>query len=251
MSKVVREVDKNTELFKGAQIPEQKSVFGKILKVLAVLILLVVVIGAIGGFFYYRYLITTPQYSLALLIDAARRDDQKVINELVDTDEIVEDFVPQIVDKAVELYGRGVAPDVVKKISALAAPVMPVVKQRAKAELPNLIRKKTASYEKIPFWAMAVGANTYLDIQHDNEKALLKSKLKNRSFEIQMKKNGDKWKIVAIKDEKSAQQIAQKVGQEMIALANNRGKDKITKLGKKIGINNLGELFEKAQDVFK
>lgn len=251
MAKVVVDLEKNSELFEGSQIPEKKSVFGRVLKVLAGLVILSILAGSIGGFFYWRYLKTTPQYSLALIVDAARRDDQKAIDELVDTDEIVEDFVPQIVDKAVELYGRGVAPETIQRIARLAAPIMPVVKQRAKAELPNLIREKTDAYEKIPFWAMAIGAEKYLEINVEGEKATLKSKLPDHPLEIEMKKNGDKWKVVGIKDEKLARQVAEKIGQEMITLAKNRGKDKVTELGKRIGIKNLGELFEKAQKLFE
>jgi len=251
MSKVIVDLENNAPTFQDSQIPEQKSVFGRVLKVLATFVVFALLIGAIGGFFYWRHLKTTPQYSLALIVDAARRDDQKAIDELVDTDEIVDDFVPQIVDKAVELYGRGLAPEMIQRIARLAAPVMPVVKQRAKAELPNLVREKTEAYEKIPFWAMAIGAGKYLDIEYEGEKATLKSKIPERPLEIEMKRNGDKWQVVAINDEKLARQVAEKIGQEMIALAKNRGKDKISELGKRIGIKNLGELFDKAQEIFE
>ncbi|NNE99611.1 MAG: hypothetical protein HKN25_11380 [Pyrinomonadaceae bacterium] len=251
MSKVIVDLESSEPIFHNSQIPEKKSIFGKILKILAALVVLTILAGAVGGFFYWRHLKTTPQYSLALIVDAARRDDQKAIDELVDTDEIVEDFVPQIVDKAVELYGRGLAPDVIQRVARLATPILPVVKQRAKAELPDLIREKTAAYEKIPFWAMAIGAGNFLDIDQENDKASLKSKIPDRPFEIKMKRNGDKWQVVAIKDEKLARRVAEKIGQEMIAMAKNRGKDKVTELGRRIGIKNLGELIEKAQDIFK
>ena len=51
------------------------------------------------GFFYWQSIKTTPQYSLALLVDAARRDDQAEIDKLVNVDAVVDDFVPQITDK--------------------------------------------------------------------------------------------------------------------------------------------------------
>src|SRR5687768_14192400 len=70
-------------------------------------VLAVVLAGVIGGLVYYRGLRQTPQYSLALLIDAAKRDDKADINSLIDTDAVVDDFVPQITGKAIELYGRG------------------------------------------------------------------------------------------------------------------------------------------------
>ena len=219
------------------------------LGVLFVLSLVVVLVGAISGYFYWRHLKTTPQYSLALIVDASRRDDQEAIDDLVDTDAVIKDFVPQILDKAIELYGRGVSPLVLKQMTQVAAPILPIVGQRAKAELPGLIREKTKKFEKIPFWAIAIGADRYLDIRLGDGKAFIKSKDSDRSFEVEMKRSGDTWQIVALKDEKLAQQIARKIGQEIIALAKNRGKETIENLGRRIGIKNLGDLFEKAQKV--
>ena len=56
---------------------QKPSVFLKVLKVFGVALVLFLIIGAVGGYFYWQNLKKTPQYSLALLIDAARRDDQK------------------------------------------------------------------------------------------------------------------------------------------------------------------------------
>ncbi len=76
------------------------------------------VLGAIlGGYIYWRSFADTPQYSLALLVDAARRDDQAKVDEIVAVDAIVDDFVPQITDKAVELYGRGLPPQTIARVA--------------------------------------------------------------------------------------------------------------------------------------
>ena len=132
--------------------PQKTGVFLRILKIFGVLIFLISVIGAVGGYFYWRNLKTTPQYSLALLVEAARRDDQEAVDNLVDTDAVVDDFMPQITDKAIELYGRGLAPATIQKMAQVAAPLLPAIKQRARAEVPNLIREKTKNFENIPFW---------------------------------------------------------------------------------------------------
>ena len=124
---------------------EQRRDGGRFLKVLGIFAGIVasfLLIAAVGGFFYWRHLQTTPQYSLALLVDAARRDDQAAVDKYVDTDAVVDDFVPQITDKAVELYGRGLSPVVLKRIAIFAAPVLPTVKVRARAELPRLLRER-------------------------------------------------------------------------------------------------------------
>jgi hypothetical protein len=232
--------------------PERKRRRGlKVLGIFLCLLVAAAIVAGVGSFFYWRHLQTTPQYSLALLVDAARREDQKTIDNLVDTDAVVDDFVPQITDKAIELYGRGMAPELIKKVTAVAAPVLPVVKERARAELPKLLRERTSKFEKVPFFLMAAGAERYLDVQVQGDKARVTSKLKERPLEVVMKRNGGRWQIVAVKDEALAKRIAEKVGQQIVAMAKDRSKATIDKLGRKVGLDNLGDLLEKAGDIFK
>ncbi len=229
-------------------VVKKPSIFLKILKIGGVLLALFLIVGAIGGYFYWRNLKTTPQYSLALLVDAARRDDQAAIDKLVNTDAVVDDFMPQITDKAVELYGRGLAPATIQKMAQLVAPLLPAVKQRARAEVPNLIREKTKNFENIPFWAIAVGAERYVEIINEGEKAFVRSKLAERPLEVTLKRNGESWQVVAVKDEVLARRVAEKIGQELIAGAKSGG---VKKAGEQFGVSNLEDVLRKADDIFK
>lgn len=228
--------------------PKKRGVFLMILKIAGALLILFLIVGAVGGYFYWQSLKKTPQYSLALLVDAARRGDQKAIDELVNTDAVVDDFMPQITDKAVELYGRGLAPATIQKMAQAAAPLAPAIKQRARGEVPNLIREKTKSFESIPFWAIAVGAQKYLDITQESERAFVKSKIQERPLEVVMKRNGDRWQIVAVKDEVLARRIAEKIGQDLIVGAKN---GTVKKTGEQLGVSNLEEVLKKADAIFK
>src|SRR5688572_8645322 len=137
----------------------------KILLTTAGVLLALIAVSAVGGFLYWRSFAGTPQYSLALLVDAARRDDQAGVDRIVAIDTIVDGFIPQITGKAVELYGRGLPPQTLARVAKVAAPVMPALKERARLQLPDLIRKKTARFEGVPFAAMVLGADRYLDIR--------------------------------------------------------------------------------------
>ena len=234
--------------FGDYQSPKKPSVFFKVLKILGVALGLILVIGAIGGYIYWQSLKKTPQYSLALIVDAARRDDQKAIDELIDTNEAVDDFMPQITGKAIELYGRNLPPATLAKVAQIAAPVLPVVKQRARTEIPNLVREKTKKFESVPFWAIVVGADRFLDITQETDKAFVKSKMLDRPLELILKRNGDRWQVIGLKDEELAKRIAEKIGQEIIALAKNGG---IGKSGANLGVENLQEVLKQAQDMFK
>lgn len=228
--------------------PEKKSVIGKILKIVGALLVLILIVGGIGGYFYWQKLKKSPQYSLALLVDAARRDDQTAIDELVNTDAVVDDFMPQITDKAVELYGRNLAPATIQRMATAVTPLLPAVKQRARAEVPNLIREKTKQFENIPFWAIAVGAEKYLDITTEGEKAFVKSKIPERPLEVTLKRNGDKWQVVAVKDDVLARRVAEKIGQDLIAAAKQGS---LRKAGEQLGVSGLEDVIKKAEDIFK
>lgn len=223
------------------------SVFLKVLKLSGVALIALLIIGAISGFFFWRHLRTTPQYSLALLVDAAQRDDQKALDELVNTDAVVDDFMPQITDKAVELYGRGLAPSQIQKVAQVTAPMMPAVKQRARAEVPNLIREKTDNFKNIPFWAIAVGAGRYLEIKQEGDTAFVKSKVPERPLELTLKRKGERWQVVAVKDEVLARRVAEKIGQDLITGAKNGG---LKKAGEQYGVSNLEDILKRT-DIFK
>ncbi|MBA2736948.1 MAG: hypothetical protein H0U50_09215 [Pyrinomonadaceae bacterium] len=230
------------------QQPKAKSKFVKIIGVPAALLGAVLLIAAVGGYFYWQSYKYTPQYSLALLIDAARRGDQTTVDRLVDSDAVVDDFMPQITDKAIELYGRGLPPQALAKVAQVAAPILPIVKERAKAELPRVIREKTDKFANVPFAAIVLGADRYLEITREGDTAFVKSKIADRPLEVKMKRNGDKWQIVGLTDEPLATRIAQKIGQEIILVATKGG---IAQAGKSLGVNNLQDLLKQAENILK
>lgn len=224
------------------------SRYRKTLLIVAGSIIGVLLVTFAVGYLYWRSFYTTPQYSLALIIDAAKRDDKEAIDALIDTNAVVDDFVPQIAAKAVELYGRGVPKSIIEKLARVALPVLPAVKDRARAELPRVIRERSERFGNVPFAAMVVGASRYLDIVVTGDSAVVKSKLEDRPFEVKMRRNGDVWQIVGVRDEELATNIAQKVGQEMIAIAGG-GLNKDT--GNKLGVGNLSDLLRQAEELVK
>ena len=224
--------------------PKKKRGCLRIVGVLGGILAVIALIAAIGGYFYWQSLKKTPQYSLALLIDAARKEDQASIDSLVDTNAVVDDFMPQITDKAVELYGKGLPPQMLAKVAQVAAPVLPAVKERARAELPNLIREKTDKFASVPFAAIVVGADRYLDITQTGDTAVVKSKIQDRPLELKMKRSGDLWQVIGVKDDQLATKIAQKIGQDIIAAATK-------KTGDSLGIKGLPDLLRRANDLLK
>lgn len=209
-------------------------------------ILAAVVLAGIGAAIYWHSLKSTPQYSLALLIDASDRDDAATVNKLVDVDAVVDDFTPQILDKAVDLYGRGLPPQVISRLKGVAGPVLPAIKDRARASLPKLIRDRVERFGNVPFPAMVVGAGYYLDIKTEGDKATASGKTEDRPLEIIMKRSGDHWTIVGVKDDALATEIARRVGQELIGLVQGGPQMRNT-----LGPADVVDLLKKAQEILQ
>lgn len=198
------------------------------------------------GYLYWQSVKRSPAYSLAMLVEASRAGDEKAMDELVDTDAVVDAFLPQVIEKAVELYGRGVPTFAIERLSTLTEQFKPAIKRRAKEEVPRVIREKTDRFQSVPGWAIALGAGWFLDIAETGDTATVKSLIPERPFELTMKRNGDVWRITSIKDEALARRIAEKVGQEMIRIVQSEG---LKKAGEKLGVGNLEDLKKKIEDL--
>lgn len=198
------------------------SLLKKILVAVAVLLVLGLLAGGIAGYLWWTNLERSPAYSLALLIDAARRDDKQQVEQLFDTNAVVDDFVPQVVDKAKERYGRGFPPQVVARATQLLTPILPAVKDRAKQEIPRIIREKAQLAPEVAPWIFASGLKRVANVQETGDKTIVQATIENRQFELEMQRAGTRWKVVKIKDEVLANKIAEDVAQKILAIASKR-----------------------------
>lgn len=215
------------------------------LKIAGTLLLSILLFAGAGAFFYYQSLKSTPQYSLALIVDAAKRDDKAKVNELIDIESVVDDFMPQIIKKAVELYGRGMPDAVIQKTASIAAPIMPAVKERARAQLALVIRERTEQFGDVPFFTMVLGADRYLDVEIRGDTATVKSKT-SRPFVLIMRKNGERWQIVGIRDDQLATDIARSIGQQIIEMATKGATDEAAE---RLGVGKLAEILRQAGEL--
>lgn len=226
--------------------PPVKPARGRFLLIAAAVVGVLLLIAGVAGLIYWQRLKASPQYSLALLVDAARRDDQKAIDDLVDTDAVVDSFLPQVIEKAVEMYGKNVPGIAVTALQKAADQFKPAIKRRAREEVPRVIREKTDRFDRVPYWTMAIGAGWFLDITYEGDTAKVKSLIENRPFELTMKRNGDVWRVVGIKDDVVARRIAEKIGQEIINIVSKEG---LNKAAEKIAPGGLNELKKKLDEL--
>lgn len=221
---------------------------GRVARLIFIALIALLAISCSAGFFYWRSLKSTPQYSLALLVDAARRDDKAEVGRLVDIDKVVDDFMPQITSSAVEMYGRGLPPETIATLSVVAQPILPALKDRARNELPRVIRERTEKFDRVPFAAIVMGADRYLDISIKGDLADVKSKIEDKPLELKMKRSGDRWVVVGVRDQELSNKIARTVGQQIIAIASGAN---IGDTSKNLGVQNLQQVLKQAEGLLR
>src|SRR3712207_33738 len=92
---------------------------GRYLSVTALVVIGVLLVLLAAGYAWWRSFEKSPAYSLALLVDAAQRDDKQAVESMIDADQIAQGFIQPVLDK---LAGQG---------STLTP--------QARASLPNVI----------------------------------------------------------------------------------------------------------------
>jgi hypothetical protein len=206
----------------AAKPKKKRGIFLKILLTLFVLLLVGVVAIAGVGYWWYTSLLKSPTYSIALLVDSARKDDQKQVEQFVDTNAVVDDFVPQVTAKAKERYGRGFPPQVVQRAEAMLQPLLPTIKDRARKEIPRLIKDKAQVAPEVSPVFLAFGLNRVFTTEEAGNNATVKTEFQGRAVEFKMQKSGaDRWKIVGVKDEVLADKIANEVAQKILQMVND------------------------------
>jgi hypothetical protein len=138
-------------------------------------------------------------------------------------------------------------PQTIQRVTALAQPLLPAVKERARAELPKAIRARSEKFSGVPFFLMVLGADRFFDISvTGGDTAVVKSKNADRPLELRMQRNGGQWQVVGIKDDQLATDIARKIGQEIIAVAMS-GKN----AADRFGIGNLSDMLRQAEELVR
>ena len=176
---------------------------GRPLLIIAVIFILIVGGLAAGGYFWWRHYQSSPAYSLALLVDASQRNDKQVVDSILDTDKIAADFVSQVRARvpASSLWISQIDP---AKISMSAK-----LKDTVHDQLIKQLQELTDVAAGKPFVIIALAVPHFADIKQENNTAHVAVNLKDEQIQLTMLANGDRWRIIAVQDDKLAKMIAQ------------------------------------------
>lgn len=217
-SRIVIDVDKARQ-----SAPKSRGA-GRGLKIFGVTTL--VIVGAlvavlVAGLLIWNSFKSGPVYSLALLVDAAQRDDAQEFERLIDSDRIAQSLVPQVAEK---LTGSAEAGALAASATAAARPqleaatpqLIPRVREGVREEMSRRIKSVYESGDgRAPFVLLALGLKRYSEVSEeaDGAAATVALNSEGRKMELRMERTADeRWKVVAVKSDEIAKAFAERLG---------------------------------------
>lgn len=190
----------------------------RVLGILFGLIVVVVVVAGVGGFLYWRHYQTTPAYTLALLIDAAQRNDAAEFEKRINDDEIAKNMVATVSQKAAGRYGLAINSSVQSQIDKVMPSLLPRLKPTIHDEVVKQIKEFAAKSEPQPFILLVVGVPRLVTVTTEGDTAKVKAPLSDRTIELTMQRDADRWKVTEFKDDVVVQRVVDNVMKELPAI---------------------------------
>ena len=201
----------------------------KVIAILLMLLFVVMLAASVGGYLWWRHYQSTPAYSIALIIDAAQRDDMAAFEKQVDDDAIAQSLISDVKQKAASRYGVALSGPVQKQIDTLIPTLLPRLKDTIHQEVAKEIKEFASKSQPKPFIVVAIAVPTLVTITTDGDKAKAVAPLADRKIELGLLRNGELWKVTEFKDDVFMQHIVDSVMKDLPAIGTTDMADKLIK----------------------
>lgn len=181
----------------------------KLLAAFALFVVVAVILAAVGIFFWWRHYQSTPVYSLALMLDAAHRNDTAELAKRIDDDEIAKNMISTINQKAAARYGLAMNATTQQQIDRATSSALPRLKQTIHDELTREIESLMADSQPRPFIYLLLTVTPLVKIttEGDVATAAASAAVSKHPFELTMRRDTDRWKVVGINDDALVQRV--------------------------------------------
>lgn len=204
----------------GRRTGQRRRRWPKVLAILAVSGILVVMIVVAGAFFWWRNFQTSPAYSVALMVDAAQRNDMTTLASRLDDEAIVKNLVIPVTEKATSRYGVSLNDPLQRRIDGLLPVLLPRLKQTIHSEVAKEIKEFSSRAESKPFVMVALGISSFVTITIEGDKARVVAPLSDRVIEASLQRDGERWKVVDFKDDVLVQRVVDGLMKDLPAIGN-------------------------------
>ena len=181
---------------------------GRFLSVTGLVVIAVVLVLLTVSYLWWRSFEKSPAYSLALLVDAAQRGDNQAVESLIDADQIAQGFVPQVIDR-LTAADSPVPPQARPQLTSALPQLLPRVRETMRDEIAQDV-KGFAGKDASPrsFILTAFHVRQFSGVKEQGDKAVVNFGANDRPVELTMVRDGERWKVVTVKDDQLARAIA-------------------------------------------
>ena len=190
---------------------------GRVLGVTGLVVVAVLLVALVGSYMWYQGFKKSPPYSLALLLDAAQHDDVAAVDTMIDADQIAQGFIPQVIDN---LAGTGsqLPPQARASLTATLPALLPRVRETMRDEIARALKGVGPNESSsLPFFVKALGVRQASTVVERGDAATVTVKAGERPVELSMRRDGERWKLITVKDPQLASDIATRLAASLPA----------------------------------
>jgi hypothetical protein len=196
----------------------RRRLWPRVLAAVTVAVLIGVAAMVVVGFFWWRHYQSTPDYTLTLLVDAAQRNDTGEFQKLIDDQEIAKNMVATVSQKAAGRYGFALNSKIQQQIDSVMPSLLPRLQQTIHDEVVQELKVLASKSEPRPFIFLAVTVPSFIKVKADGDTAKATATMSDRTIELGMRRDANRWKVTEFKDEVVVQRIVDNVMKELPAI---------------------------------
>jgi len=216
-SRIVIDVDRvraEAQAKKGNRLVGRAS---RVLGVTGLIVAAVLLVLLVGSYVWYQGFKQSPPYSLALLLDAAQHDDVQAVDTLINADLIAQGFIPQVIENLAST-GTQLPPQERASLTARMPALLPRVRESVRDEIAQAMKGIGQNQtSNLPFFVKALGVRQMTTVVERGDAATVNVKAGDRPVELSMRREGERWKLVTVKDPQLAAGIAARLAASLTA----------------------------------
>ena len=205
--------------------PQRRQVAGaprrrwpRVLAILAGVVLVIIIAALVGGFLWWRHYQSTPAYTLTLMVDAAQRNDLAEFQKRIDDEELAKNMVASVSEKVAGRYGLALSSSIQQQIDNRVPSLLPQLKQTIHDEVVKEIKTFSSSSEPRSFISLLVMVPSLVKVTTEGDIAKATAAISDRTIELTMKRDAERWKVTEFKDDVVVQRIVDSVMKELPAI---------------------------------
>lgn len=198
-----------------SQAPTAQSSSRSKLRVFVLVPLVILIVATVGAFAWWSYFKTTPTYSLAVLVDAARRDDGQAFDRVFDTDRVVDSFLADLAQRSESGFFAGLPISLRDKFKSPPPSVINYLKTGMREGVRRRINELDESMANSPFIVTALALYFKTNLRTEGDRANISITRNDQRLELGMLRNGDSWRVVSAKDDALAARMIANMAKDL------------------------------------